>query len=112
MSHPESPRIVLVRHGRSAHVHDGRWMTPHGVRDFEHAYNVAGIRDDDAPPSELIALTAKAHVLAASDLPRAIASARRLAADRDLAISPLLREIELEPPSWIPMPLPIEAWDA
>lgn len=57
MSQAGTPRIVLVRHGRSAHVHDGRWMTPDGVRDFERAYNVAGIRDDDAPPSELIALT-------------------------------------------------------
>lgn len=32
--------------------------------------------------------------------------------DRELAVSPLLREIDLEPPRWIPLRLPIEVWDA
>lgn len=106
-----TPRIHLVRHGRSAHVHDGRWMRAGGVSGFESAYNAAGIRTDDAPPAELLGAANAAHVIAASDLPRAIASAQRLAPGRELAVSPLLREIELEPPRWIPIPLPIEVWD-
>jgi len=104
--------IHLVRYGHSAHVHDRRWMHADGVRNYETAYNLAGIRDDDAPPLELMALADQAKVVAASDLPRAIASARRIAPDRDLAICPLLREIELKPQRWIPVRLPIEVWDA
>ena len=62
-----------------------------GVRDFERAYNAAGILDDDVPPPELIRVAAGAHVIAASDLPRAIASARRIAPARDPDVTPLLR---------------------
>ena len=103
-------RILLVRHGRSAHIHDGRWMRGAGVHAFEDAYDVAGILDDDAPPSELIDAAAGAHVIAASDLPRAIASARRLVPAREPEVTSLLREIRLEPPGWMPH-LPIEIWD-
>ncbi|PYP61270.1 MAG: hypothetical protein DMD26_17900, partial [Gemmatimonadetes bacterium] len=35
-----------------------------------------------------------------------------LAAGREVITSPLLREIRLEPPRWIPLRLPIAAWDA
>ena len=103
-------RILLVRHGRSAHVHDGRWMHSAGVRDFESAYNAAGILDHDAPPPELIRVAGDAHVIAASDLPRAIASARRIAPARDPDVTPLLREFELEPPRWMPR-LPMQVWE-
>ncbi len=104
-------RILLVRHGRSAHAHDRRWMHASGVSAFEDAYDAAGILDDDAPPPELIRAAEGAHVIAASDLPRAIASARRIAPTRDPEVSPLLREFRLEPSRWMPR-LPIEAWDA
>jgi len=104
-------RILLVRHGPSSHVHDGRWMHADDVRQYESAYNAAGILDADAPPAELLAAASSAHIVAASDLPRAIASARRLAPERDLEVSPLLREIQLEPPQWVTFPLPIAAWD-
>jgi len=104
-------RILLVRHGRSAHVHDGRWMRGPGVHDFESAYDAAGILEHDAPPSELIRVAADAQVIAASDLPRAIASARRIAPTRDPDVTPLLREIKLEPALWLPR-LPIEVWEA
>jgi broad specificity phosphatase PhoE len=104
-------RILLVRHGRSAHVHDGRWMRGAGVHAFEDAYDAASILDGDAPPPELITIAATASVIAASDLPRAIASAERIAPTRRPDVTPLLREFRLEPWPWLPR-LPIQAWDA
>lgn len=81
-----------------------------GVHEFENAYDAAGILDHDAPPPELIRLAAGADVIAASDLPRAIASARRIAPARDPDVTPLLREFRLEPPRWVPH-LPIQLLD-
>ena len=108
-----SPRttIVLVRHGRSTHDHDGRWLRPHEVGSFEAAYNAAGIRDDSLPPAELIAASGRADIVVASDMIRAIDSARRLRPGREPEICPLLREITLDPPLWLRVPLPILLWD-
>ena len=103
--------IHLVRHGRSALVHDGRWFRWAEVSSYEDAYDAAGIRDDDHPAAESTALLASKPVVVASDLPRAIASARRLAPQGDIQLSPLLREMRLEPPRWIPARLPIQIWD-
>ena len=86
-------------------------MRSHGVRDYELAYNAAGILEHDAPPEALIRSASEAQVIAASDLSRAIASAERLAPGREVMVSPLLREIDLEPPHWIPLRLPIGVWD-
>lgn len=105
-------RILLVRHGRSAHLHDGRWMHAHRVRDFEHSYDAAGILEDDVPPPELVEVATRAETLVASDLRRAVESARRIAPGRDPIVLPLFREIALEPPRWVPIPLPIAGWDA
>ena len=104
-------RILLIRHAASAHVHDGKWLHHSQVHTFEDAYDAAGIKDDSVPPHELLTATADADLLCASDLPRAVASARRLARERSVILSPLFREIRLEPPRWIPFPLPIETWD-
>ena len=104
-------RILLVRHGRSSHVHDGRWMPASGVSGYEDAYDAAGIRDDSQPSGELLRIAAGA-TLASSDMRRAIASVERLAAGRAFSVTPLLREIRLEPPTWLPGRLPIEVWDA
>lgn len=103
-------RILLVRHGRSSYQHDGRWLDLAGVRAFEQGYNSAGIRDDDAPPASLID-EARSALLVASDMPRALASAARLVPGRAPHVSPLLREISVEPPRWIPFRMPVEAWD-
>jgi broad specificity phosphatase PhoE len=115
----ETPRdavgsLHLVRHGHSAFVHDGRWMNPDDVARFDREYDARGIRDDSLPPPALIETAAQAAVIAASDLPRAIASARRLAPGREPDVSPLLREIELETSPWMPRVarLPVVAWDA
>ena len=103
--------IHLVRHGRSALVHDGRWLGWSDVHGYEDAYDGAGIRDDDRPGEDLQALVGGNPLIVASDLPRAVASAQRLTPERDIEISPLLREIRLEPPRWVPVQLPIQVWD-
>ena len=103
--------IHLVRHGRSALVHDGRWFRHAQVSAYEDAYDAVGIRDDDNPGAEAARLAGGHALIVASDLPRAIASARRLAAEGDIHFSPLLREIRLEPPRWVPVRLPIQMWD-
>ena len=103
--------IHLVRHGRSALVHDGRWFRWADVHSYEDAYDAAGIRDDDHPRIELGSLLGGGELVMASDLPRAVASARRLAPNHEIHVSPLLREIRLEPPRWIPVRLPIQVWD-
>src|SRR5689334_19726459 len=107
-----SMEIHLVRHGRSALVHDGSWFRWTDVGSYEDAYDAHGIRDDDGPGDELHALVARKPLLVASDLPRAIASAQRLAPEGEIQLSPLLREIRLEPPRWVPLRLPIQVWDA
>jgi broad specificity phosphatase PhoE len=104
-------RLLLVRHGHSAHTHDGSWIDLPRAKRFEQLYDAASIRDDSHPPAELLALSRAAAVLMASDLPRAVASIRRLAPDREPVISPLLRELYFEIPSWGPR-LPLLAWDA
>jgi broad specificity phosphatase PhoE len=107
--------IVLVRHGRSAHV-DRRWLTADGVREWMRAYDAADITPADPPRPELLELAARCDVLVASDLPRAVASAVRLAPSADQVVtSPLLREAPLETAT-LPLPrllgarLPLGAW--
>lgn len=86
-------------------------MRARQVRHYEDRYNAAGILEHDAPPPALLALAADADVIATSDLERAVASAARVAPGRPTAVTPLLRELYLEPPRWLPLPLPIEGWD-
>jgi broad specificity phosphatase PhoE len=104
-------QLHLVRHGRSAVVHDGRWFRWADVHGYEDSYDAAGIRDDDHPGAELEALLGANPLIVASDLPRAVASAKRLAPERHVELTPLLREIRLEPPRWVPVRLPIQMWD-
>lgn len=84
----------------------------HGVSKHEDAYDGAGILEHSPPPPSLLHAAATADIICASDMPRAIASAQRVADGRDILVSPLLREIRLEPPRWLPIRLPIDAWDA
>lgn len=106
------PRIVLIRHGRSAHVHREGWIDAEGVRRWREAYDAAGVAQEDAPPLALINHVARAHVIVASDLPRATMSAHRLAPGRHIETSSLLRETVLEIPAWLPLRWPLAAWAA
>ena len=117
VSDPPPQRIVLVRHGRSAHLPTG-WLTVEGVRRWYEDYDAAGLAAGEAPPAALLALAARAAAagtMVASDLPRAIASAALLAPGVPALASPLLRELALETPA-APLPalggarLPLTGW--
>lgn len=84
--------IVLVRHGRSAHVVQGL-LDIAAFRRWRDAYEAAGINDSAPPELQEIAQRA---TLVSSDLRRAIESAHLLAPEHDLITSPLLREMRLE----------------
>jgi broad specificity phosphatase PhoE len=101
-------KIVLVRHGRSAHVHTG-WIDGEGFARWREAYEAAGIDERDTPPRELQTLASAAGLVVASDALRAIESARLLAPRKDVVTSPLLREIALVPPK-IPFRMPLLGW--
>jgi hypothetical protein len=106
--------LVLVRHGRSAHVETG-WIDVDGVRRWMTAYDAAEIMPHHAPPPELETLVSSAARIITSDLPRTVASATRLAPDRPIVRTPLLREAPLETPE-LPLPalggirLPLRGW--
>jgi broad specificity phosphatase PhoE len=106
--------IVLVRHGRSAHV-ERRWLDVAGLRQWMLAYDAAALASDSLPPPALLDLARSADRIVTSDLPRAIASAVLLAGSRDVEATPLLREAPLEAPD-SPLPrlgglrLPLSAW--
>src|SRR4051812_4493348 len=88
--------LILVRHGRSAHV-ERAWLDVEGVRRWMVAYDAAALAVNDAPPAELVALAASASRVFASDLPRAIASALLIAPTGvEIIRTPLLREAPLE----------------
>ncbi|HEV2843763.1 MAG TPA: hypothetical protein VG477_02860 [Thermoanaerobaculia bacterium] len=101
--------IVLVRHGRSAHVHAG-WIDLQGFHRWREAYEAAGILAGETPPPELRALAERAGAVIASNAPRAIESARLLAPEREVITSPLLREMDLPPPTLHGWRLPLIGW--
>jgi broad specificity phosphatase PhoE len=105
-------RIILVRHGHSAHTMRPGWIDAAGVARWREAYDAAGILDTSVPPSDLVAVAAQAECVITSDLARAIASAERLAPANPARVSPLLREMPLEIPRWLPARWPLVVWEA
>lgn len=103
-----APRLILVRHGLSAHTHTGA-VDRAGVQRWRDAYDAAGIQPHPPPPANLVAWAADATHLVASDLERAVQSAKLLAPQRDVRIEPLLREAPLAIPRW-PTALPLSVW--
>ena len=102
-------RIALVRHGRSSHVHAG-WINANGFRAWRAAYEAAGICEGECAPAPLRALARDAAVVVASDAARALASARLLAPGREIVVSPVLRELDLEGPDLGRLSLPLAGW--
>jgi broad specificity phosphatase PhoE len=102
-------RLILVRHGESSHGVRRGLLDAAGVQQWRDAYDLAGITDRSMPPQTLVRRVADATHIVASDLPRAIASAERLAGGRRIHTSPLLREIPLPIPR-LPMRAPLAAW--
>lgn len=102
-------RIALVRHARSSHVHAG-WIDASGFRAWRDAYEAAGIHEDERVPAHLAELAGRADLVLASDAARAIASARLLAPGKEIVVSPLLRELDLEGPDLGALRLPLLGW--
>lgn len=102
-------RVALVRHGRSSHDHAG-WIAASGFRAWREAYEAAGIREDERGHVRLEQLVGRADLVLSSDAARAVASARLLAPGREIVISPLLRELDLESPTLGGLRLPLAAW--
>ena len=102
-------RIVLVRHGQSSHTHVG-WVDAGGFRAWRQAYDAAGIHDHDRVPPHLNQLVDRADIVLSSDTARALASARLLAPEREVVVSPLLRELDLEGPALGGIRLPLKGW--
>jgi broad specificity phosphatase PhoE len=102
-------RIALVRHARSAHVHAG-WIDASGFRAWREAYEAAAIHEGERVPAPLGQLVTGPALVISSDAPRALASARMLAGGREVLVSPLLRELDLEGPTLGGLRLPLGAW--
>src|SRR5947207_8012676 len=103
-------KMVLVRHGASAHVHPD-WLIDHdGIQSWRDEYDLAGIQLNSQPPARLLQIADGATHIIASDLPRAVASAERLAPQREIEVSDLLREVPLKLPHW-PTRLPLVVWE-
>ena len=99
-------KIVLIRHGRSAHVAKGL-LDRAAFLQWREAYEAAGIDAMESAPAELMVEARNAGMIVSSDVQRAIESAHVLADGRDVITSRLLRELALQPPSlrWIRLPL-------
>jgi broad specificity phosphatase PhoE len=102
-------RLVLIRHGPSAHVSRRGAIDRAGVLAWRDAYNSAGILTDAQPPQALRELASIADYVIASDLRRAIESAERLVPQREIRVTDLLRETPLVIPDW-PTRLPMLGW--
>lgn len=101
-------QLLLVRHGRSAHVQRG-WLDADGFRAWRIAYEAAGIRAAESPPGELVAAAASASLVVSSDVRRALESAHLLAPGR-ISTSALLRELELPARGLVNIRMPLLGW--
>ena len=102
-------RIILVRHGRSAHEQSG-WLDADGLHAWRAAYDAAGLAPGQAPPPALRALAAECRCIVASDLARAVESAALLAPGAEILQSPLLRETPLPIPALGRLRLSFALW--
>lgn len=102
---------MLVRHGPSANAYGAGLMDRAGVERWRIAHDADGIQKEINPPAALRQFAAEATRIVASDLRRAMDSAERLASDRPVETSALLRETALPIPHW-PTPLPLRLWEA
>ena len=101
--------IHLVRHGRTSHTQSG-WLDHRAVDEWRIAYDAAGLLAGEAPPAALHAIAARAGVVVASDLPRAIESAALLLPEGRIHHSPLLRETPLPIPALAGVRMPMSLW--
>lgn len=103
-------RILLVRHGPSAHSATPAFADRAAVEQWLAGYDAAAIKPGASPPRATLDIVAEADVAVASDLPRAIASGAQLWPARSVESSPLFREIPLAIPALGGMRLPFALW--
>jgi broad specificity phosphatase PhoE len=103
-------RIVLVRHGPSAHTVRGRHSRDDILR-WRDDYDRAGIQSHSEPPVSLRRIVADADVVVTSSMRRALESGQRLAIDRPIATSALLAELPLHVPR-VGGRFPLGVWGA
>lgn len=102
-------RLLLIRHGPSAFPAPRGWVTRSAIESWREQYDAAGILADAQPPSEVVARVQRAVTVLASDMPRAIESAQRLAPDRAFDTHACLRELALRIPD-ASVRLPFMGW--
>ena len=104
-------RILLIRHGPTAHAAPRGLLDRAGVEEWRAGYDAAGIAADAVPPAELVCAVTRADRVIASDLPRAVESASRLCSSRPFETSPLFREVPLRIPGAPGLRMPLAAWE-
>ena len=103
-------RVLLIRHGRTANIHRGGWIDGAGMQRWRDDTDAVGIAADTFPSSALVDRVATASLIVASDLQRAIESAKRLAPGREIVVSPLFHESNPDVPTWVPLRWPLLVW--
>src|ERR1019366_234931 len=101
-------KIILARHGKPT-LWKGDLLAGRDFGDWVRRYNEAGITNTAEPPPRLRELAASVGWVVASDLRRAVESARFLAHTRDVQIEPELREAALPESIAVPIRMPAGA---
>jgi broad specificity phosphatase PhoE len=96
---PADAMLVIGRHGRPA-VNRMLFMNAEGYRRWWANYDRAGLAEGQRPPARLVERLSQCATVWASSLPRALATARAAAPDREILTSPLFVEAPLPPPEW------------
>jgi broad specificity phosphatase PhoE len=102
-----SMRIVLMRHGKPV-MPTPPWLPPAELSDWIAQYDRSEVARDGIPRASVTAAAAAA-VIVASNLPRAISSARALG-QNTFTIDPVFREARLPFALWRYPRLPPAAW--
>ena len=105
-------RMLLIRHGQSAHPNMAGLLDSAAIEEWRARYDTAGIAADSVPPADVLERIATADRVVSSDLPRAVESAARLYPGKTIESSPLLREVPLAIPTLGGVRAPFALWAA
>lgn len=104
-------RIVLLRHGKPDLPPFGK-LTASEMHGWIASYDAAGIVPGAAPMARAAEIAATCNAIVASDLPRAVSSAKALSVSRLVTIDPVFRESGLPHAEWKGLRLPPKVWRA
>ena len=91
--------ITLARHGEPALSRQIRLNAPE-YGEWWARYELGGLKDGQAPPTQLIEIAREAGVIIASTRRRSIETAQAVVAGRAFATDPTFIEAPLPPPPW------------